>query len=199
MTEGYIYCFYNTLFPNLLKIGMTERTPLERLHEANSCTWVPKPFELKLAKKVINPIEKERKLHILLQKFNMRINNNREFFEISIDDAKLFLDLLEGEYYEVENINSSIINSSFSNLFLEGQKIRHKARCTQDIWIGIYKENKDAIIHNEIEYSSLSAFAGAHYKEVRNDRGTSANGWEECEVYNEDTWIKASIFRSQAN
>ena len=193
MSEGYIYCFSNPLFSNLLKIGMTERTPEERLHEANACTWIHQPFELKLSKKVNNARHTERKLHILLQRYNMRVNNSREFFEISTDDIKLFFDLIDGEYYNSENELVVNLNSSLSDIFHDGQRIRHKARCTEDIWYAVYNQN--VFIYNEIEYRSLSAFAGAHYAEVRPDRGTSVNGWDECEVEIENgQWVIASTF-----
>jgi len=42
MTDGYIYCFSNPSMPGILKVGMTERTPVTRLGEANaSDTWRP--------------------------------------------------------------------------------------------------------------------------------------------------------------
>ena len=37
---GYVYCFRNDSMQGILKIGMTERTPIERLNEANTAdTW----------------------------------------------------------------------------------------------------------------------------------------------------------------
>ena len=110
MNKGYIYCFSNPSLSNILKIGMTERTPRDRLLEANSSTWTPTPFKLELAKKVNNPRLKESILHKLLQKYNKRINNKREFFEISIEELKLFFDLLDGEEYTINDSNT--INDS---------------------------------------------------------------------------------------
>ena len=86
-TEGYIYCFSNPISqPGLCKVGMTVRTPTERLSEANNppkkwtikskkcfcvvCIYEHKqaisPYQLEFAKKVSNPKQKEQTLHKLL-------------------------------------------------------------------------------------------------------------------------------------
>ena len=59
--EGYLYAFSNTCMPGILKVGMTERTPEERLRDANrSDTWrPPAPYKLECAIKVNNPLKKE--------------------------------------------------------------------------------------------------------------------------------------------
>ncbi len=97
---GYVYCFCNDSMPGLLKIGMTERTPIERLSEANtSDTWrPPTPYIIVVSKKVIEPKEKEKKLHAILQE--ERVNPNREFFRVSTDKVFLLFDLMDGEYYK---------------------------------------------------------------------------------------------------
>ena len=70
-TVGYLYVFINDCMPGLLKIGMTERTPRERLADANkSNTWIPEPFKLVLYKRVNNPHAEEYKIH----KFNSILN-----------------------------------------------------------------------------------------------------------------------------
>jgi hypothetical protein len=97
---GYVYCMSNPSMPGLLKIGMTERTPDIRLGEANmSNTWIPTSFELELAKRVINPGQKEKTLHKLLEQYTERINPRREFFRVSIDEVKVFFDLMDGELW----------------------------------------------------------------------------------------------------
>ena len=97
---GYVYCFCNDSMPGLLKIGMTERTPIERLSEANtSDTWrPPTPYIIVVSKKVIEPKEKEKKIHAILQE--ERVNPNREFFRVSTDKVLLLFDLMDGEYYK---------------------------------------------------------------------------------------------------
>jgi len=105
---GYIYAMSNKSMPGLLKIGMTMRNPESRLLEANSPnTWIPTNFNLELAKKVNNPKQKEKTLHILLEKFTERTNSSREFFRVSIDIVNLLFDLIDGEIYN-NKINNKI-------------------------------------------------------------------------------------------
>jgi len=127
MTDGYIYCFSNLSMPNILKIGMTERTPNIRLKEANrSDTWKPPtPYKIELAKKVINPKQKETTLHSLLSKYAIRTNPKREFFQISIEEVKIFFDLIDGELWfsdkeeELKELEEKINRISIINKSLE--------------------------------------------------------------------------------
>jgi hypothetical protein len=91
---GYVYCFANDSMTGILKIGMTERTPEERLNEANtSNTWKPpSPYYIVCSKKVNNPKEKEKKIHAFLKED--RVQSNREFFRISVDKVVLLFDLM---------------------------------------------------------------------------------------------------------
>lgn len=107
--EGWVYCISNenvrsAKTPNniLLKIGMTERTPQERLAEANkSDTWRPPlNYKIEFAKRVKNALQKEKTLHKLLEQYNERVNRSREFFDISVEKARLYFDLMDGEYLE---------------------------------------------------------------------------------------------------
>jgi len=95
---GYLYCFSNSSMPGILKVGVTLRTPKDRLKEANdSDTWrPPTPYCLEFAKNVFYPKEKEKILHQLLEKYTKRIHPRREFFQTSKEDVHLFFDLLDG-------------------------------------------------------------------------------------------------------
>lgn len=64
----------------------------------------PTPYVIEFAKKVNNPREKENVLHSLLEKYSERVNTNREFFKISVIDARLFFDLIDGEYCNKDTI-----------------------------------------------------------------------------------------------
>jgi hypothetical protein len=57
---GYIYCITNPSMPGVVKIGMTRRTPEERLADANRDTWNHTKFELAFAKQVRRPEQKEK-------------------------------------------------------------------------------------------------------------------------------------------
>jgi hypothetical protein len=82
--EGYIYCLSNESMPGLLKIGMTRRTPENRVKELHT-TGVPSIFKIEYSRKVNKPKEIERMIHKELKHF--RVKDNREFFKISTSDA----------------------------------------------------------------------------------------------------------------
>lgn len=86
--------------PGILKVGMTERTPELRLNEANnSGTWTLPSYKIVIAKKVLNPKQKELTLHILLSQYTQRIHPKREFFRVSQEEVKTFFDLIDGELW----------------------------------------------------------------------------------------------------
>jgi len=99
MAEGWIYCFSNVSMPGILKIGMTERSPEDRLKDANSAdTWrPPTPYKIEMAKKVGLPKQKEVGLHLLLEKYTERIHPRREFFRASVEQIIDFFALIDGE------------------------------------------------------------------------------------------------------
>ena len=207
MTDGYLYCFSNKSMPGILKVGVTERTPDIRLSEANSSdTWrPPSPYKIEFAKKVYNSKQKETTLHILLSQYTERINPKREFFRISIEEVKIFFDLMDGDlwvdkYIEEEEeededeqsqtTKSQVIKGlrDMSKCFTNGQRIRHTIGINKT-WIGIYDSSKNGIIHDTKFYKSLSGFAEMHYSIDRTDRVKSANGWKECECEINEQWI----------
>lgn len=100
LSKGYIYCFSNDSMPELVKVGMTDRNPEERLKEANKPDTFkpPSPYKIEFVKYVKDPKEKEKTLHKLLQKYTERVNTHREFFRISPDDLRVFFDLIDGSY-----------------------------------------------------------------------------------------------------
>lgn len=98
---GYLYCMTNSSMPGLLKIGMTERTPEERLKDANMPdTWrPPTPYVIEFAKQVMQPKQKEAILHKLLEQYTDRVHPRREFFRLPLEDVRTFFDLIDGEYW----------------------------------------------------------------------------------------------------
>ena len=98
--KGYIYCFSNDSMPGLVKVGMTDRNPEERLKEANKPDTFkpPSPYKIEFVKYVKDPKEKEKTLHKLLQKYTERVHTHREFFRITPDDLRVFFDLIDGNY-----------------------------------------------------------------------------------------------------
>ena len=198
--SGYIYCFSNEVMPGILKVGMTERTPELRLNEANnSGTWTLPSYKIVIAKKVLNPKQKELTLHILLSQYTQRIHPKREFFRVSQEEVKTFFDLIDGELwvetsekeneeYEEYEEDEKKKSRNMANCFTNGQRIRHTIGINKT-WIGIYDASKNEIICDTKSYKSLSGFASTHYSIERPDRGNSANGWAECDYEVDGKWI----------
>ena len=202
MEEGYIYCFYNPAMPDLFKIGEihTEgKTPLDRANELSN-TSVPFPFEVKLAKKVINPRHKENILHKLLEQYTIRVNKKREFFKVSFDEVYNFFELVDGEYWinndiEIDNISEKESSQDYkiigcrdmNKCFYDKQEIRHN-NGKDDIWNGYYDKSCNKIIFEKNQYS-FNNFVKEHYKKTRPERTSNANAWRECECLIKGKWV----------
>jgi len=218
MIDGYLYCFSNQSMIGILKVGMTERTPEVRLSEANaSDTWrPPTPYKIEFAKKVHNPYQKEKTLHILLEQYTDRIHPRREFFRVSPEEVRKFFDLMDGEMWEKtdspnddededdeddEDDDTNYLKTEpltkatgvrgcrdMTKCFKDGQLIRHTIGINKT-WMGTYNSLKNGIIFNGKFYKSLSGFSEDHYSIDRTDRCKQSNGWKECECEVDGKWI----------
>ena len=101
VNKGYIYCMSNSSMPGIMKVGLTMRTPEERLKEANKSDTFKPPtqYTIEFAKYVASPMLKERILHDLLTRYTERINPQREFFRVSSSEVKRFFDLIDGTWW----------------------------------------------------------------------------------------------------
>ena len=125
---GYIYCISNLdIMPGIYKVGVTMRSPLDRLKEANSSdTWKIPYYKIEFAKKVINPKEKERTLHRLMEKFMKRVHPRREFFRGEIDDIKEAFKLMDGDLWNETPVEPVVRDEPihFENRLSEDPDIR---------------------------------------------------------------------------
>lgn len=80
MKSGFVYIAENESMEGILKIGMTERHPNERMKELQS-SGVPTPFKIVVAYFCHNCVELEKCLHHSMEEF--RVAENREFFKCS--------------------------------------------------------------------------------------------------------------------
>ena len=99
---GYIYCLSNESYKDTYKIGFTKNDPLTRMVQLNT-TGMLYPFRLEFAKQVKNYQDKEKKLHLIFDKY--RVNKNREFFKIELKEIKQLFDLIDGEWYKLNSPN----------------------------------------------------------------------------------------------
>lgn len=116
MTEGYIYCFSNPSMPDILKIGITKRTPEAILSEANAANasdiWKPPtPYKIVIAKKVHNPFQKEKTLHTLIEQYPENLDNTHTpsgFFRITPEEVIKYFNLMEEVLSSPEDIKCDL-------------------------------------------------------------------------------------------
>ncbi len=93
--EGYVYVMTNSSIEGQVKIGKTTRDPYERAKELSSATGVPTPFVVVFYKPFKDCHFAEKTIHQYLEKKGYRVNNNREFFNMSIPEA---IDVVQSMY-----------------------------------------------------------------------------------------------------
>lgn len=89
---GYIYILTNPALPGMLKIGKTERNPLDRIRELSSSTSVPTPFQLAYYQPSVDIDNDEKRMFSFFE--NKRVSDNREFFKLSLYQAAIYLDAI---------------------------------------------------------------------------------------------------------
>lgn len=94
--DSWVYILSNALQPGLLKIGYTKNTPDERAKQISNATGVPIPYKVEWAFHCYDGFSLEQEVHHKLGEY--RVNNNREFFQISLEEAKASVKEL-GERY----------------------------------------------------------------------------------------------------
>lgn len=92
----WVYVLSNPTTPNLLKIGYTTQTPDERAKQISNATGVALPYKVEWAFKCFDGEQLEGEVHKKLKAF--RVNNQREFFQISLSEAKEAIKLLGKNY-----------------------------------------------------------------------------------------------------
>ena len=92
---GVVYVLTNPAMPGLVKIGKTTQNDVTTRISQLYTTGVPLPFDCEYAVKVADMTQVERALHTAFR--STRLNPNREFFEIGIDQVMVILDLLKVE------------------------------------------------------------------------------------------------------
>jgi hypothetical protein len=93
MEYGIVYLLTNPVMPGLVKIGMTAQKDIEKRMRELYTTGVPVPFECQFACKVKKGdcVKIEKTLHAAFAP--QRVNANREFFRIQVEQAKAILEL----------------------------------------------------------------------------------------------------------
>ena len=84
--DSWVYIMSNPTMPGYYKIGYTKNNPEERAKQISNATGVIVPMVVEWAFHCYNGFALEQECHHKLEAY--RVNNNREFFQISLDEAK---------------------------------------------------------------------------------------------------------------
>lgn len=85
LKKGSVYILINSSLKNLVKIGKTTRSPEDRAKEISQGTGVPTEYMVAYSEEVKDCDLVEKLVHERLRPF--RVNDNREFFQISVKEA----------------------------------------------------------------------------------------------------------------
>jgi hypothetical protein len=91
---GWVYILTNPHMPGLVKVGMTTRTPTDRLAELTAASGVPAPFKLEWCRAVSNCAAVERSVHRMLD--DRRVSGRREFFRCDVATARQVVEASAG-------------------------------------------------------------------------------------------------------
>ena len=95
--DQWVYILSNPDYPKThLKIGYTKNLPEERAKQISSATGVIRPFKVEWAFKCFNGEIVEKMIHNKLRAH--RINNQKEFFHIGLDEAKEIITLIGNKF-----------------------------------------------------------------------------------------------------
>ena len=94
--DSWIYVLSNKTMPNLVKIGFTDKTPDKRAEQVSRGTGVPVKFSVEYAFRCFNAHALEFEVHKYLAPY--RVNNDREFFQLTVDEAKEAIQKLGQRY-----------------------------------------------------------------------------------------------------
>ena len=94
--DQWVYVLSNPSTPDILKIGYTKKLPDERAKQISSATGVALPYKVEWAYKCFNGETVEREVHSKLEDY--RVNNNKEFFQISLEEAKQAITLIGNKF-----------------------------------------------------------------------------------------------------
>ena len=94
--DQWVYILSNPIQPGLLKIGYTKKLPEERAKQISSATGVALPYKVEWAYQCFNGEMVEREVHHKLKA--QRVNSSKEFFQISLEEAKETINLIGNKF-----------------------------------------------------------------------------------------------------
>ena len=98
----WVYVLTNPTMPGLCKIGFTKNKPSERVKQINAATGVALDFVVEWAYPCFNAHDVEKQVHRYLEDNGFRVNKSKEFFNVSVNEAKAVVERI-GEPYKMES------------------------------------------------------------------------------------------------
>ena len=98
----WVYVLTNPTMPGLCKIGFTKNKPSERVKQINSGTGVAMDFVVEWAFPCFNAHDVEKQVHKYLENNGFRVSKNKEFFNVSVNEAKAVVERI-GEPYKMND------------------------------------------------------------------------------------------------
>ena len=98
----WVYVLTNPTMPGLCKIGFTKNKPSERVKQINAATGVALDFVVEWAFPCFNAHDVEKQVHRYLEDNGFRVNKHKEFFNVTVDQAKAVVERI-GEPYKMQD------------------------------------------------------------------------------------------------
>ena len=94
--DSWVYIMSNPSSPGYYKIGYTKKSPEERAKQISNATGVIVPMVVEWAFHCYNGFALEQEVHNKLDAY--RVSNQREFFQISLDEARQTVEEIGSRY-----------------------------------------------------------------------------------------------------
>ena len=94
--DEWVYILSNPAIPNMIKIGYTKKDPFDRAAQVSRGTGVPIGYEVEWAFKCFKGERIEQEVHKYFKKY--RVNPQREFFKVSLEEAKQVIEQIGNKY-----------------------------------------------------------------------------------------------------
>ena len=94
--DSWVYIMSNPSAPGYYKIGYTKKSPEERAKQISNATGVIVPMVVEWAFHCYNGFALEQEVHNKLDAY--RVSNQREFFQISLDEARQTVEEIGSRY-----------------------------------------------------------------------------------------------------
>ena len=94
--DEWVYILTNPAIPEMIKIGYTANDPHARAEQLSKGTGVPVGYEVAWAYKCYKGDRIEKEVHKYFKK--QRVSPTREFFRVTLDEAKQIIEQIGGKY-----------------------------------------------------------------------------------------------------